>query len=46
LIVGQQEVTSLGIDGIIIYENGNHGLIVVFIFALTYCVITALLVMV
>lgn len=46
LIFGHQEGTSLGIDGIIIDENGDHPVVVVFLFALTYCVIMALLVMV
>jgi hypothetical protein len=45
LIFGQAE-TVLGIDGVAIPENTDQPVITVFIFALTYCVIMALLVMV
>lgn len=38
--------TVLGIDGVVIPENHNQPVITVFLFALTYCVIMALLVMV
>jgi len=47
LIFGHQEGTSLGIDGIVIDKpEGSQPILVVFIFALTYCLIMALLVMV